>query len=57
MYTRLHADENGIVGKIILCGQYLYQQKWTYRAQVNACTTKEELEAINFEFKMKDFNE
>lgn len=36
-------------------GQYLYQQKWTYRAQINACTTKEELEAITFEFKMKDF--
>ena len=36
-------------------GQYLYQQKWAYRAQINACSTKEELAAITFEFKMKDF--
>lgn len=46
---------NILLQEIILCGQYLYQQKWTYRAQVNACTTKEELEAITFDFKMKDF--
>lgn len=36
-------------------GQYLYQQKWAYREKINACTTKEELAAITFEFKMKDF--
>ena len=46
---------NILLQEIILCGQYLYQQKWAYRAQINACTTKEELAAITFEFKMKDF--
>lgn len=46
---------NILLQEIILCGQYLYQQKWAYRAQINACTTKEELEAITFDFKMKDF--
>lgn len=44
-----------LLQEIILCGQYLYQQKWAYRAQINACTTKEELEAITFDFKMKNF--
>ena len=47
---------NILLQEIILCGQYLYQQKWAYRAQINACTTKEELAAITFEFKMKDFS-
>ena len=37
-------------------GQYLYQQKWAYCEKINACTTKEELESITFEFKMKDFS-
>lgn len=46
---------NILLQEIILCGQYLYQQKWAYRAQINACTTKEELAAITFEFRMKDF--
>ena len=46
---------NILLQEIILCGQYLYQQKWAYRAQINACTTKEELATITFEFKMKDF--
>ena len=47
---------NILLQEIILCGQYLYQQKWAYRAKINACTTKEELAAITFEFKMKDFS-
>ena len=46
---------NILLQEIILCGQYLYQQKWAYRAQINACTTKEDLAAITFEFRMKDF--
>ena len=37
-------------------GQYLYQQKWAYCEKINACTTKEELAAITFEFRMKDFS-
>ena len=47
---------NTLLAECIENGQYLYQQKWAYRAQINACTTKEELEAITFEFKMKDFS-
>ena len=50
------AQLNTLLAECIENGQYLYQQKWAYRAQINACTTKEELEAITFEFKMKDFS-
>lgn len=46
---------NTLLAECIENGQYLYQQKWAYRAQINACTTKEELEATTFEFRMKDF--
>lgn len=49
------AQLNTLLAECIENGQYLYQQKWGYRAKINACTTKEELEAITFEFKMKDF--
>lgn len=49
------AQLNTLLSEEILNGQYLYQQKWAYRTQINACTTKEELAAITFEFKMKDF--
>lgn len=51
------AQLNTLLAECIENGQYLYQQKWAYRAKINACTTKEELEAIIFDFKMKDFNE
>ena len=50
------AQLNTLLAECIENGQYLYQQKWAYRAQINACTTKEELAAITFEFKMKDFS-
>ena len=49
------AQLNTLLAECIENGQYLYQQQWAYRAQINACTTKEELEAITFDFKMKDF--
>lgn len=49
------AQLNTLLAECIENGQYLYQQKWAYRAKINACTTKEELAAITFEFKMKDF--
>lgn len=51
------AQLNTLLAECIENGQYLYQQKWAYRAQINACATKEELEAITFDFKMKDFYE
>lgn len=46
---------NTLLAECIENSQYLYQQKWAYRAQINACTTKEDLAAITFEFRMKDF--
>jgi hypothetical protein len=49
------AQLNTLLAECIENGQYLYQQKWAYRAQINECTSKEELEAITFEFKMKNF--
>lgn len=55
VHSLTFAQLNTLLAECIENGQYLYQQKWAYRAQINACTTKEELEAINFEFKMKDF--
>lgn len=56
VHTLSLAQLNTLLAECIENGQYLYQQKWTYRAQINACTTKEELAAIVFEFKMKDFS-
>ena len=54
--TMTKADLAVLKSECLQNGQYLYQQKWAYRAQINACTTKEELAAITFEFKMKDFS-
>lgn len=54
--TMTKADLAVLKSECLRNGQYLYQQKWAYRAKINACTTKEELAAITFEFKMKDFS-
>lgn len=43
--------------EILLNGQNLYAQKWTYRAAVNAAETVDELNAITFKFDMLDFSE
>lgn len=37
-------------------GQNLYQQKWAYQQRINACTTIEELNAIEIKFEMMDFS-
>ena len=55
IHTLSLAQLNTLLAECIENGQYLYQQKWAYRAQINACTTKEDLAAITFEFRMKDF--
>ena len=55
VHTLTLAQLNTLLAECIENGQYLYQQKWAYRAKINACTTKEELAAITFDFKMKDF--
>lgn len=56
VHTLTLAQLNTLLAECIENGQYLYQQKWAYRAKINACTTKEELAAITFELKMKDFS-
>lgn len=55
VHTLSLAQLNTLLAECIENGQYLYQQKWAYREKINACTTKEELAAITFKFKMKDF--
>lgn len=41
--------------EIILNGQYLYTQKWTYRDAINQASTIAEIEAITIEYKNRDF--
>ncbi len=41
------AEQNGLA---------LYQQKFTLQAKINACTTKEELDAIEIVFVMQDYS-
>ena len=36
-------------------GLNLYQQKFSYESQIDACKSKEEVEAIKIEFEMMDF--
>lgn len=38
-------------------GQLLYEQKWTFEDKINACTTIEELKAIEIKFTMHDFSQ
>ena len=40
----------------VINGQNLYYQKWAYEEQIKACTTIEELNAIEIKFTMKDFS-
>ena len=37
-------------------GLNLYQQKFAYESQINACKSKEEVEAIKIKFEMMDFS-
>ena len=37
-------------------GQNLYQQKWKFQSAIDACTTIEELNAIEIKFEMMDFS-
>lgn len=39
----------------VVNGQNLYYQKWTYEDKINACTTIDELNAIEIKFTMHDF--
>ena len=46
---------NVLLNECALNGQSLYLQKWGYKAQIENAQTKEELEAIELKFTMKDF--
>ena len=45
-----------ILKENVINGQNLYYQKWAYEEQIKACTTIEELNAIELNFVMKDFS-
>ena len=45
-----------ILKEHVINGQNLYYQKWAYEEQIKACTTIEELNAIELNFVMKDFS-
>ena len=47
---------NTLLNECALNGQSLYLQKWEYKAQIENAQTKEELEAIELKFTMKDFS-
>ena len=47
---------NILLNECALNGQNLYLQKWQYREQIEQAKTVEELDKIEFKFKMKDFS-
>ena len=47
---------NTLLNECALNGQSLYLQKWKYKAQIENAQTKEELDAIDLQFAMKDFS-
>ena len=53
------ADLETIQTEIIQNAQYLYQQKWSYRTQIEECTDGDALDEIlaQIEFKYKDFTQ
>ena len=54
--TMTKADLAVLKSECLQNGQYLYQQKWTLQTKINACTSKEELDAIEIKFGMLEFN-
>lgn len=53
------ADLETMQTEIIQNAQYLYQQKWSYRTQIEECTDGDALDEIlaQIEFKYKDFTQ
>ncbi len=45
-----------ILKEHVVNGEAIYHQKWEYEAKINACTTIEELNAIEIKFIMQDFS-
>ena len=54
--TMTKADLAVLKSECLQNGQYLYQQKWTLQTKINACTSKEEMDAIEIKFEMLEFN-
>lgn len=54
--TMTKADLVVLKSECLQNGQYLYQQKWTLQTKINACNSKEELDAIEIKFEMLEFN-
>ena len=54
--TMTKADIAVLKSECLQNGQYLYQQKWTLQTKINACTSQEELDAIEIKFEMLEFN-
>lgn len=50
------AELNTLLNECAINGQSLYLQKWAYKTQIENAQTKEELEAIEFKFTMRDFS-
>ena len=47
---------NTLLNECALNSQNLYLQKWAYKSQIEHAQTVEEINAIKFEFTMKDFS-
>lgn len=50
------AELNTLLNECALNGQSLYLQKWEHKAKIENAQTKEELEAIELKFTMRDFS-
>lgn len=48
-------DAETMLDEIFANAQYLYQQKWTYRTQIEACKTSDALSLLNFQFHYQSF--
>ncbi len=55
--TVTKANLETLKSEAIQNGQSLYQQKWQLQAAIDACTTVDELNAIEIAFTMMDFSE
>lgn len=51
------AELNTLLNECALNGQNLYLQKWAYKAQIENAQSIDELNAIEFNFTMKDFSD
>ena len=45
-----------ILKEHVMNGQNLYNQKWAYEEKIKACTTIEEVQAIEINFEMTNFS-